>query len=131
MVSDDEGSNNNNESLDSSESNKRKRLLKQKQITLIKGAIEETKIEFDRMPGYTIGDKKNQHVKILDNVKIHNYRSIIFRRKADMHLYFSVAAFGSESDTKIEYRDLWKNLKYRKKYLKISELDQDINNELK
>ena len=31
---------NNNESLDSSESNKRKRLLKQKQITLVKDTIE-------------------------------------------------------------------------------------------
>ena len=58
MVSDDEGSNNNNESLDSSESNKRKRLLKQKQITLAKDAIEETKIEFEPLPRYTVVIKR-------------------------------------------------------------------------
>ena len=104
--------------------------MKQKQITLAKDAIEGTKIEFDRLPRYTIGHKKNQHVKILDNVKIHTYWSNIFRGKADMHLYFSEAVFRSESDTKIEYRELWKNSEYRKKS-KISELDQDISNELK
>ena len=88
MMSDDEDSNNNNEPLDSSESNKTKRLLKQKQITLAKDAREETKIEFERLPRYTVGHKKNQHIKIVDNVKVHNYWNNIFRRKADMNLYF-------------------------------------------
>ena len=82
MMSDDKGSNNNNESLDSSESNKTKRLMKQKQITLAKDAIVETKIEFERLPRYTVGHKKNQHIKILDNVKVHNYWNNISSKKS-------------------------------------------------
>jgi len=40
----------------------------------------------------------------------------IFRRKRQMHEYFSEAAFGSQSDSKIEYRNLWEDPEYINKY---------------
>jgi hypothetical protein len=54
--------------------------------------------------------------KILDNVKIHNYWMTIFRRKLQMHEYFIESAFGSQSDSKIEYRNVWEVFEYIKKY---------------
>jgi hypothetical protein len=33
-----------------------------------------------------------------------------------MHEYFSEAAFGSQSDSKIEFRNLWKDPEYQKKH---------------
>ena len=59
-------------------------------------------------------------------MKVHNYWSNIFRSKADMHLYFSEAVFDSESDTKIEYRELWKNSEYVRNTESISELDENV-----
>jgi hypothetical protein len=134
-------------SSNNNKNNKRKRLLlKQQQQTSSKIlSIPTTKSEYnnntaiqavqqlERMSYRSAGGgaKKNQHVKVLDNVKIHNYWSNIFRRKAVMHKYFSEAAFGSQTDTKLEYRELWKDQEYRKKYLSISDIDEDVSNELK
>ena len=79
---------------------------------------------------YTKGISKNKSLKILDNVKIHNYWNNIFRRKLQMHEYFSESAFGSQSDTKIEYRNLSEDPEYIKKYnlsaTKYNEDDEDI-----
>ena len=65
---------------------------------------------------YTKGMSKNKSLKILDNVKVHNYWMNIFRRKLQMHEYYSESAFGSQSDSKIEYRNLWEDPDYIKKY---------------
>ena len=111
--------------------NKKKKLLKQIPITLTKEEETKTKTAFDRMPKYTLGHKKNQHIQILDGVKIHNYWNNIFKRKATLAPYFSEAAFGSDSDKKIEYRELWKDPEYRKKYFPQNYLDSNIENELK
>ena len=99
--------------------------------------VEQTKItNFQQLERTSyrsagMGHKKNQHVKVVDTIKIHNYWGNIFRRKAEMHMYFSEAAFGSQLDTKLELRDLWKDPVYRKKYLPRDYLDSDTENELK
>ncbi len=77
------------------------------------------------------GGKKNQNIKLLDNIKVHNYWSNIFRRKADMHQHFSESALGSDSDKKIEYRNLWEDIIYKKKYFPQDYLDTETENELK
>lgn len=45
-----------------------------------------------------------------------------------MHEYFSEAAFGSQTDTKIEFRNLWEDPEYMKKYLPQNYLNTDIEN---
>lgn len=81
-------------------------------------------------PRYTKGLTKNKSLKILDNVKIHNYWGNIYRRKAQMHSYFSESAFGSQADTKIEYRNLWEDPEYLKKYsLTTKTIDNDDEKE--
>ena len=57
---------------------------------------------------YTKGLSKNKSLQILDSVKVHNFWGNIFRRKSQMHSYFSESAFGPQSDSKIEYRNLWR-----------------------
>ena len=48
-----------------------------------------------------------------------------------MHLYISEAVFGSKSDTKIEYKELWKNPEYIRNTESISELDENVSSELR
>ena len=100
----------------SSKNNKIKRLLvkqqQQQQISNINNnkspfpPSNNISAQMKRMSYRSAGDgaKKNQNVKLLDNVKIHNFWSNIFRRKTIISSYFSEAAFGSEADKKIEYR---------------------------
>jgi len=83
------------------------------------------------MPTHSLGNKKNQHNKIIKDCKIHNYWSNIFRRKFEMHEYFSEAAFGSQTNTKIDFRNLWEDPEYIKKHLPQNYLDSNIENELK
>ena len=51
----------------------------------------------------TIKGKKNSKIKIVSNRYRHNYWGNIFQRKRVMSEYFSDSAFGSQSDTKIEF----------------------------
>lgn len=135
-----ESDNNNNNNR------KRKRVLKQQQqIKVLSEQAEEPNLN---KPSISIvakmetmsyrfaglgGGKKNQHIKLFDNVKIHNYWGNIFRRKAIMGPYFSETAFGSDIEKKIEYRELWKDPEYKKKYLPQDYLDSATieENELK
>jgi len=48
-----------------------------------------------------------------------------------MHEYFSEAAFGSQTNTKIDFRNLWEDPEYIKKHLPQNYLDSNIENELK
>lgn len=131
-----ESNNNNNNTR-----NKRKRLLKkqqqQSQIVVLSEPNNNKPSIFAEMETMSFrnvggrGGKKNQNIKLLDNVKIQNFWGNIFQRKAEMHRHFSEAAFGSDSDKKIEYRELWKDPEYRKKYLPQDYLDSDTENELK
>lgn len=79
--------------------------------------------------GMTIKGKKNSKVRIVKNRKRHNYWGNIFRRKRIMSEYFSDSAFGSQSDTKIEFVNLWEDpeklIKYRSK--RILEYEYDEN----
>ena len=79
--------------------------------------------------GMTIKGKKNSKVKIVANRKRHNYWGNIFRRKRIMSEYFSDSAFGSQSDTKIEYVNLWEDKEKIQKYRakKIFEYEYDEN----
>ena len=120
---------------------KRKRLIKQqKQIVTntttitVKKPLEKP---FANLPTYTIKKTGSRNgrppaIQIVKDVKIHNFWGNIFRRKFEMHEYFSEAAFGSQTDTKIEYRNLWEDHEYMKKYFPKDYLDSDmIENELK
>ena len=143
MVSDNDGSST-SESIEY-KNKKRKRLLMKQQIQqqqiILSGFRSDINNnnkppKFAQMETFSFratgrGAKKNQNIKLLDNVKVHNYWSNIFRRKSDMHKYFSEAAFGSQSDTKMEFRNLWEITEYRKKYLPQNYLDSNIENELK
>jgi len=79
--------------------------------------------------GMTIKGKKNSKVKIVANRKRHNYWGNIFRRKRIMSEYFSDSAFGSQSDTKIEFVNLWEDKEKIQKYRakKIFEYEYDEN----
>ena len=77
----------------------------------------------------TIKGKKNSKVKIVKNRKRHNYWGNIFRRKRIMSEYFSDSAFGSQSDTKIEFVNLWEDKEKMQKFRakRIFEYDYDEN----
>lgn len=94
-----------------------------KPIPKKKKQIQKQVLELKSM---TKGDKKNKNIKIYKECKIHNYWSNIFQRKFEMHEYFSEAAFGSQTDTKIEFRNLWEDPEYIKKY---SILESEDNKE--
>lgn len=47
---------------------------------------------------------------------MYKFRIIRFRRKLHMHEYFSESAFGSQRDSKSEFRNLWKDPEYQKKH---------------
>lgn len=64
----------------------------------------------------TIKGKKNSKIKIITNKKKYNYWKCIFRRKRVMSEYFSDSAFGSQSDTKIEFYPIWLDPKMAAKY---------------
>lgn len=51
----------------------------------------------------TIKGKKNSKIKIITNKSKHKHWSNIFERKRTMSEYFSDSAFGSQSDTKVEF----------------------------
>jgi len=76
---------------------------------------------------YTKGLSKNKSLRILDDVKVHNVWGNIFRRKHQMHPYFSESAFGSQVDSKIEYRNLWEDPEMMKKYNLSATKDSDDN----
>ena len=88
--------------------------------------IQRQDLEFSNL---TIKGKKNSKVKIISNKKNHNYWGNIFRRKRIMSEYFSDSAFGSQSDTKIEFFNPWddqeKMFKHRAK--RILEYEYDEN----
>lgn len=77
----------------------------------------------------TIKGKKNSKVKIVTNKKRHNYWGNIFRRKRIMSEYFSDSAFGSQSDTKIEFFNPWEDPELLKKFRskRILEYEYDEN----
>ena len=64
----------------------------------------------------TIKGKKNSKIKIITNRKRHHFWGNIFRRKRIMSEYFSDSAFGSQSDTKVEYACIWEDPEYMEKY---------------
>lgn len=64
----------------------------------------------------TIKGKKNSKVKIITNKERMNFWSNIFKRKRIMSEYFSDSAFGSQSDTKVEYAPIWEEAEYMEKY---------------
>lgn len=64
---------------------------------------DKKKQEFIFSRDMTIKGKKNSKVKIVTNRKTHHYWGNIFRRKRIMSEYFSDSAFGSQSDTKVEF----------------------------
>ena len=68
-------------------------------------------------------------IKIIKNKKRHNYWGNIFRRKRQMHAYFSDAAFGSQIDTKIELYNPWEDEKVMQRFRakKIVEYEYDEN----
>jgi hypothetical protein len=123
---------------ESNNNKRRKRLLKQKQIVTTTTTTTTITVPkpFSNLPTYTIKKTGSRNgrpsaIQIVKDVKIHNFWGNIFRRKFEMHEYFSEAAFGSDSDKKIEYRELWKDPEYRKKYLPQDYLDSNTENELK
>lgn len=71
---------------------------------------------YHRIEKMTKGYKKNKNLKILKDVKIHNFWDNIFRRKAIMAPYFSETAFGSDADKLIENRNIWEDPHFIKKY---------------
>lgn len=77
----------------------------------------------------TIKGKKNSKIKIVSNRYTHNYWGNIFQRKRVMSEYFSDSAFGSQSDTKIEFIALWEDEELLKKqrFRRIFEYDYDEN----
>ena len=64
----------------------------------------------------TIKGKKNSKIKIITNRKRHHFWGNIFRRKRIMSEYFSDSAFGSQSDTKVEYACIWEDPEMMEKY---------------
>ncbi len=91
-----------------------------------KNNIEKKQFKFSKM---TIKGKKNSKVRIVADRYTHNYWCNIFQRKRVMSEYFSDSAFGSQSDTKIEFVCLWENEELLKKqrFRRIFEYDYDEN----
>jgi hypothetical protein len=88
------------------------------------------------LPVYTLKrtNRKNGKpttIEIIEDIKFHNFWNNIFERKFNMHEYFSEAAFGSQSDTKVELREVWKDPEFIKKYMAIYDIDEDVSNESK
>ncbi|HEX5186569.1 MAG TPA: hypothetical protein VFV86_06730 [Nitrososphaeraceae archaeon] len=64
----------------------------------------------------TKGNLRNKNIKLIEGLRIHNYWDNISHRKFKMHQHFSESAFGSDHDKLTEYRNIWEDPEYQKKY---------------